>query len=272
MLTYEIMRGAQPKSTSKRKKTILIIFVFLAISLLIYFYKDFGVIRFVQGAVQGIFSSPRALLYSLRGNSKQEELLELLKKNEALTSKMVDYQLLKRENEALKSQFQSSGEYSQSLVSAQIVGFLGQRSMPTAFVINAGETQGIRKGMNVISDKYLVGKVEQVSQKYSVVYTILNNKFQTLAKLPETNANGIIVGHSDFMIFDRVVITDTLKKDGIVVTKGEVGSDGIGILPDIIIGKISSVSKNESQPFQSAEVVSILDFSRLTNVFVIKSL
>lgn len=266
------MRGAQPKSTSRRKKTLFVIVIFLALSLLVYFYKDFETIRFFQGVAQKVFSSPRAMLYSLRGDSRQKELLDLLKKNEELTSKMVDYQLLKRENDALQSQFQSSGSYSQSLVSAQIVGFLGQRSMPTAFVINVGEVQNIQKGMNVISNKYLVGRVEKVTKNYSVVYTILNDKFQTLAKLPETNANGIIVGHSDFMIFDRVVITDTLKKNGIVVTKGEVGSDGIGILPDIIIGKISSISKDESQPFQSGEVVPILDFSRLTNVFVIQSL
>lgn len=266
------MRGVEPKSTSKRKRTLLVITVFLGISLALYFYRGFGLIQFFQGAVQSVFSSPRALLYSLRGDSRQEELLNLLKKNEELTSRMVDYELIKRENEALRSQFQISEDYSQSLMSAKIVGFLGQRTMPNAFVINVGENHNIQKGMNVISNKYLVGKVEEVSLNYSVVYTIINDKFQTLAKLPETNANGIIVGHQDFMIFDRVVITDTLKKDGIVVTKGEVGQNGIGILPDIIIGKIRSVSKNESQPFQSAEVVPIVDFSRLTNVFVIQSL
>lgn len=266
------MRGVEPKSASKRKRTLLVIAIFIGISLLIYFYRGFGLFRVFQGGVQSLFSAPRAILYSFNGDSRQKELLDLLRENEELTSRMVDYELIKRENEALRSQFQISEDYSQSLVSAKIVGFLGQRNMPNAFVINVGKNHNIQKGMNVISNKYLVGKVEEVSENYSVVYTTINNKFQTLAKLPETNANGIIVGHQDFMIFDRVVITDTLKKDGIIVTKGEVGQNGIGILPDIIIGKIRAISKNESQPFQSAEVVPILDFSRLTNVFVIQSL
>jgi len=266
------MRGVQPKKTSLYRKTLLIIAIFLAISLGIFFYKDFGILKIFQGGVQTVFSSPRALLYSIRGDSRQQELLKLLKRNEELTSRMADYELLKRENEALRSQFEVSQDYSQSLLNAKIVGFLGQRNMPTAFVINAGDNQGIQKGMNVISNKYLVGKIEEVSENYSVVYTIINDKFQTLAKLPETNANGIIVGQQDFMIFERVVITDTLKEGGIVVTKGEVGQNGIGILPDIVIGTIKSISKNESQPFQSAEVAPILDFSKLTNVFVIMSL
>lgn len=266
------MRRGEPKSASKRNKTLLAIIIFLSISVIIFYYSGFGLLRFFQGVVQTIFSSPRAMLYALNGDSRQKELLDLLKKNEELTSNMVDYELIKRENEALRSQFQVSEDYSQSLVSAKIIGFLGQRNMPNAFVINVGKNQNIKEGMNVISNKYLVGKIEKVSENYSIVYTIINDKFQTLSKLPETNANGIIVGHQDFMIFERVLITDNLKKGGIVVTKGEVGQNGIGILPDIIIGKIRSISKNESQPFQSAEVVPILDFSRLTNVFVVQSL
>ncbi len=266
------MRGAQTTGTSKNKKLLIITIIFLLVSIGIFLYRDSAAAKWFQGGIQNIFSSPRAILYSLKGDLRQKEILELQKKNQELSSRVVDYELIKRENEALRSQFQISQNYSQSLMNAKIVGFLGQRNLPTAFVINVGEAQNIQKGMNVISSKYLVGKVEEVSKNYSVVYTIVNDKFQTLAKLPETNANGIVVGHQDFMIFDRVVITDTLIKDGIVVTKGEVGQNGIGILPDIIIGKIKSVSKNESQPFQSAEIMPILDFSRLTNVFVIQSL
>jgi len=55
----------------------------------------------------------------------------------------------------------------------------------------------------------------------------------------------------------------------VILTKGEVGSDGIGVVPDLIIGKITSISKNETSPFQSAEVMPVIDFSKLTNVFII---
>ena len=141
--------------------------------------------------------------------------------------------------------------------------------MPSELIINAGIRDGVKKGMTVIFQKYLIGKIESLSQNYSVVITPINPHFKVLAKLPETNANGILIGKNDFMIFDGVVITDTLKKDGIVVTKGEVDQKGIGIFPDIILGKISSISKNETSPFQSAEVVPIIDYSKLIDVFII---
>jgi rod shape-determining protein MreC len=141
--------------------------------------------------------------------------------------------------------------------------------MPSEFIVNAGKKDGIKKGMTVIYEKYLIGKIDSVGQNYSVVTTPISPKFRVLAKFPDTNANGLIVGRSDFMLFDGVVITDTLKNNGVILTKGEVGSDGIGVVPDLIIGKITSISKNETSPFQSAEVMPVIDFSKLTNVFII---
>jgi cell shape-determining protein MreC len=123
--------------------------------------------------------------------------------------------------------------------------------------------------MTVIFQKYFIGKVDSVSRNYSVVITPYNSKLRVLAKYPETNANGIVVGQNDFMLFDGVVITDQLKKDGIIVTKGEVDRTGVGVVPDMIIGKIVSISKNETAPFQSAEIAPMVKYSTLSNVFVI---
>lgn len=258
---------------SSKGKIVIPLVVFIIISLLIYFYRESGPAYFVQGIFQSVFAVPRSILYSLgRGDASHDQILELLKKNEDLTQKMVNFELIQKDNEALKSQFASSGDTSPTLVTAKIVGFLGDRKTPSSFVVNAGSSQGIQKGMAVIYEKYLIGKVVNASNKYSVILTPLNNSFQVLAKLSDTNANGLLLGNNDFMTLDRVVITDTLNKDSIVLTKGEVDNNGIGILPDLIIGKIVSVSKKETAPFQSAEVIPLVDYSRLTQVFIIKSM
>lgn len=261
-----------PARFKKRKKLILVI-TFLAISLGIYLYSSSNIFNIIKSPIQSVFAFPKSILYSIGKNSSSKNEVEKEKEiNRKLQAKMVDYDLLKRENEALKSQFESSESYSQSLVAAKVIGFLGEHNHPTGFVITAGESSHIQKGMSVIFGKYLVGKISQVSQKYSVVMTPLNPEFSVLVKLPQTGANGIIIGSNDFMVMNQVVITDTLEKDGIVVTKGEIKENGIGVFPDIIVGKIASISKNETSPFQSAEVVPLIDYSRITDLFIIASL
>lgn len=223
--------------------------------------------------MQSVFSLPRAsIFWFFKKEDSRDVILKMHKEIIALNRKVVDDELLIRENEALKSQFESSGSLSLSLVAAKILGFTGGNKLPETLVINVGQKNGIKKGMAVIFQKNLVGKISAVSQNFSVVDTVLNPNLQLLAKLPETNANGILEGKKDFMLFDRIVITDTLKKNAGVVTKGEVNEEGVGIFPDLIIGKITSISKKETSPFQSAQVLPVIDISRLTDVFVIVSL
>lgn len=223
--------------------------------------------------MQSVFSFSRTSIYAFpRKDKTTDATVKMQNEIIALHRKVSDYELLARENEALKSQFEASGSLSQSLLAAKILGFTGSNKMPETLVINVGQKNGIKKGMAAIFQKNLIGKISAVSQNFSVVDTVLNSNFQVLAKLPATNAYGILEGKKDLMLFDRVVITDTLQKDADVVTKGEVNDIGVGIFPDLIIGKITSISKKETSPFQSAEVSSIIDLSRLTEVFVIVSL
>lgn len=259
-------------SKFQRRNAIIMLLVLSVFTVLVFVNKKSPPVQFVEGIVQNIFSGPKGFLYSLGKHETDKKIAELTKKNQELTAKLVDYELLKQDNDALKSQFVTSGETTQSLVTAKIIGFQGSSKIPSQFIINAGNAQKIEEGMSVIFGKYLVGKVVVVSQNYSVVTTPFSDKFKVLAKLPETNANGILLGRSDFMLFDGVVITDTLKKDGVVVTKGEVDSRGIGVVPDLIIGKITSISKNETSPFQSAEVMPLIDYSKLIDVFVISKM
>lgn len=261
-------------SSSKphRKKAFSVIIILLILSVLIFIYKDSTPVAFLSGTIQQIFSGPKGFIYALGKNENSHEISDLKRKNEQLVQRIADYEQLKNENIALRSQFAISGDTSPSLVATRIIGFQGSGKFPEEFIVNVGENDGIKKGMSVIFQKYLVGKVEQVGQKYSVVVTPFSQKFKILAKLTTTGANGLLIGQNDFMLLQGVLITDTLSKDAIVTSKGEVDGEGIGVLPDIIIGKVVSVSKNETAPFQSAQVQTVIDFSKLTNVFIIAKL
>lgn len=255
----------------QRKKIVVTLVILFFISLVIFLFKTSPPVTFLQGAVQAAFSLPKSALYSMGKNDGRNDS-HLAKKIEALEKKMVDYQILKQDNIALKSQFDISGETSRNLIATKIVGFQGDNKTPQELIINVGSKDKVTKGMSVIFQNYFIGKIDLVSSNYSVVVTPFSSKLRVLAKYPETNANGIVIGQNDFMLFDGVVITDTLKKDGLIVTKGEVNRSGVGVVPDLIIGKITSISKNETAPFQSAEISPLVNYSTMSNVFVISQM
>lgn len=259
----------QVSSKNNKKKILISLIVISCFSLLIFAYQDTSPVLFIKGVFQSIFESPRSFFYSLGKSERDEELLKMQKEVATLQAKLVDYELIKKDNEALRSQFDKSGETTKSMTFAKIVGFIGENQQPNELIINAGRAQGVVNGLTVISGEYFVGRVEEASENYSSVMTLYNPKFQVLAKLPVTNANGIVIGRGDLVLFDGVVITDKLIKDGIVVTKGEVDKNGIGIMPDIMIGKIESISKKDAAPFQNAQLKPLVNYSKLTSVFII---
>lgn len=252
----------------QRKKIVTTLMILLGVSILVYIYRDTKLVLALQGVVQSVFSAPKSALYAV-GKDNGANASSLEKRVQELEKQLVEYHLLKQDNIALKSQFDISGETTTSLIAAKIVGFQGDNKLPHEFIINVGEKDSIKKGMTVIFQNYFIGKVDQVSSNFSVVITPYSPKMRVLAKYPETNANGIVVGQNDLMLFDGVVITDRLENGGIVVTKGEVDRTGVGVVPDMIIGKIQSISKNETAPFQSAEIVPMVEYSNLSNIFVI---
>lgn len=253
----------------QKRKLVTTLFILLLLSVVVYFYRNSQPVAFVQGFVQSLFSVPKSTLYAVGKNENVSADSLIDRKIREMEKKIVDYQILKQDNEALKNQFNSYGETSLNLTAAKIIGFQGEGRTPNEFIINVGRKNKIENGMSVVVDRHLVGKIIIVSQNYSVAITPFHPDFKVLAKFPETNANGILVGQDDLMLLNGVVITDTLKQDGIIVTKGEVNRLGIGVVPDLILGKIESISKNETAPFQGAQIAPLIDYGKLTNVFVI---
>ena len=70
--------------------------------------------------------------------------------------------------------------------------------------------------------------------------------------------------------FQNFVLSDKFEKGDVVVTKGNIDEQGNGIPPDLIVGKIISVHKNPSALFQTAEIESLVNVSRLDTVFILE--
>jgi rod shape-determining protein MreC len=252
-----------------QKRVILIILLILVFASSVFIF-NLTSIPVLSNLAQAIMAPPKSLLYGIKAGSIESEN-KFKTENEELRQKLIDQERLTRDNLALRDQFESGMTNEFKLLPARVIGSQGSFSRPSILIVDQGRKSGVAPGMAVVLKNNLLGKVETVSDNYSKIILTQNEKFATLARTSETNALGVARGTGDFILLDQVSINDSLSKDQMLLTRGEINEKGIGIPPDFIIGKISSVNKNESLPTQSAKVENIIDASRIDMVFVIIS-
>ena len=253
------------------KRSILIILLILLFASTIFIFNVTS-IPILSNLAQQIAATPKTLLYKMRIGSGDDKEKKLEIENEKLRQKIVDHERLKRDNLALRDQFETQETLEYRLLPARIIGSQGSFSRPAALIIDQGSKSGIQKGMAAVFKNNLLGKIDAVSDNFSKIILSHNERFVTLARTSGTNVLGVARGTGDFILIDQISINDTIVKDQMVLTRGEISEKGFGIPPDFIIGKISSVNKNESLPNQSAKVESIMDISRIDMVFIVMSL
>lgn len=255
-----------------RKRLSITLFVLLVLAVLIFLNNSFSLFSFFQSITQSFLSTPKRLIYSVSKTfpgTKKNEMNTLKEENKKLIEKMVNYEKLQKENIALSSQFKESNENSQKLLPASVVGFSGKETTPYVITIDKGSRHSVKKNMTVVVGQHLVGYVDKVSPSFSEVILPVSKKFSVLGVLQEKGSEGIVKGEEDFVLFDHVLTTEDLKKGDVLLTKGNLSADGTGIIPNLIIGKATTVNRVETNPFQSAEIVSMINYSKLTMVFVV---
>lgn len=247
------------------------LFVFFILSILVFLNNNFPPVKFVTGAVQNIFVAPKTFLYGLKttGGSDNSAIKKLTDENSALTKKLIDYDRTKRDNEALRSQFETSQTRNFKMMPTRILGFSGSFTLPGSFVIDKGSSNGVRQGMAVVVGNNLIGKIGRVSTSYSQVLLSINSNFRTLAKTSDKNTPGVARGNDDFILLDRVSVNDSITPKALLLTAGDIGESSFGIPPDLILGKIVSVNRSPSLPFQTAKVESQIRLDRLETVFIV---
>lgn len=203
--------------------------------------------------------------------SVSSEVTRLQEENRKLLKRVATFEEMKRENNALRDQFQTTFPKSTNLLPAKIVGSIGfipGVSLPEYFILDKGEKDGVKKGQAVLITDVVVGLVEKTSSQLSFVWPIYHRELQLQGKT-EKGVNGIIKGEGSIVVLENVLIADTLSKGDIVVTVGEVKGEGNDILPNLVIGRIESIDKKPSSLFQTANIKSPVDFSKLETVFIL---
>jgi rod shape-determining protein MreC len=152
-------------------------------------------------------------------------------------------------------------------VTADVI-FYDPTSRIRAIVINRGARDGIARGMPVVTDQGLVGRVTSVAADASRVLLVNDSSSYVSARLQTTREEGSVQGLPAGGLRMIDIPLDANAQVGDVVLTSGLGGN---FPPDLLIGTVSSVRQFEFERSQEAEVRSLIDFDSLEFVLVITS-
>ena len=237
-----------------------------------------GILNPVTYALQKVTSPFQSIIYKtftgfeFLGTSNRIKKLEA--ENLDLVSRLSDQKKMQNENSALSDQFQATFPKSSDLLPADVVGapdFIPGFSLPETIIINRGTNDGAKVGQAVVFKNNLIGKITKANNFLSEVTLVTNSNSSFTAKTSSGGVLGVVKGQGGGqIILDNVLLSDDLKNSDLVLTNGDINTNGEGYPPGLVVGKIISVDKRPSALFQRAQLETFLDFSKLTTVFILK--
>jgi rod shape-determining protein MreC len=133
-------------------------------------------------------------------------------------------------------------------------------------IIDIGSNVGIRRGMPVVTDKGLVGRVDAVIGNAARVQLITDPNSVVAVRLESTETDSILTGSISGDLNMQMISQDTkVERDNVVLTSGLGGA----FPPDLLVGQVVSLHQRQSDLFQQATVQPVVDFSGLEIVLVI---
>ncbi|UYN91098.1 MAG: rod shape-determining protein MreC [Anaerolineales bacterium] len=150
----------------------------------------------------------------------------------------------------------------------QAAGVIGQDPSPFLhyIIINRGSDDGLRRGMPVVSQQGLVGRIAQVTATASRVELITDPGSQVSVRMQPSEVDGLLSGSvTSQLSIDLIPLDANLQAGDLVFTSG-IGGAYPG---NILIGQLSNVRREATALFQTASVQSAVDFTRLEIVLVI---
>jgi len=273
-------RGTK-KSNDRFRSFRLVLFSGLLLTLaLIIFVSISGTQKFsvfhklvleTVGPLQKVVSETTS--YFIGFKDKYLDLLDLHRKNEQLWAELQEYRASAyRNREAVATNirlrkllgFKETSEL--PMVTARIVGKDPSLWFRTV-MIDRGTSDGVMRGMPVVTEAGIVGQIFAVSPNYAKVLLAIAPSSALDVLLQKNRVRGILKGTGTLVYrVDYILKTVDVRKGDYIVTAGYGGLFPTG-LP---VGVVSKVIKKRRGMFQEIEVTPSLDFLNLEEVEVIE--
>jgi len=133
-------------------------------------------------------------------------------------------------------------------------------------IINRGSNDGIQRGMPVVTNEGLAGRIDAVISDAARVQLITDPASAVNVHLRNANTDAMIVGSVTGDLSLELISQDIAVDSGDIILTSGLGG---GFPPDLIVGQVVNVRKLAAELFQEATVQPAVDFSRLQIVLVI---
>src|SRR5262245_22431976 len=133
-------------------------------------------------------------------------------------------------------------------------------------IINRGSNEGILRGMPVVTNQGLIGRVDAVIADAARVQLITDPASTVNVRLQNAATEASLVGSVPGGLNLPLIPHDINVQTGDLVLTSGLGG---GYPPDLIIGQVGSVRSRDFDLFQQATVQPVVDFNRLEIVLVI---
>ena len=211
-------------------------------------------------AVENFFSAPQDLARLRQRNAELEaevsrletEIIELNQQiaETRILSALVDFARVHPENR---------------YVAASVIG-RDTNPFLRYVIINRGSDDDLRRGMPVVTQQGLVGRIAAVTPQAARVQLITDPGSNVNVRLEPSRAQAVLQGQiTGEVALDMIPQSANVQSGDLVLTSGLGGN----YPADILIGQVTGVRRRDYDIFQRASVQPVVDFSNLEIVLVI---
>jgi rod shape-determining protein MreC len=211
-------------------------------------------------ALQDFLAAPRDIVTLRSRNAELESQVSQLQ------AQVIELQQRVNETEILAALVDFSRANPESTYRAAAV--IGRDPSPFLHfvIINRGSNDGIRRGMPVVTNQGLVGRIDAVIADAARVQLITDPGASVNVRLQKAETDAVLLGSVTGDVSLDMISQDAHVEPGDLILTSGLGG---GYPPDLILGQVLSIRSLEYELFQQATVQPAADFARLEIVLVI---
>lgn len=223
-------------------------------------------IRSLSLAVVGVVENAFSFVPNLFELSRENRILR--QRSVDLADEVAKLREARLENIRLRKLLHFASTTQLRVIPAEVIS-KNLHLLHNAMVIDVGSADSIITSMPVISDAGLVGRTTFVSTHYSIVQLMVNRDFRASIKIQRSRVDGILAWQGGTTVILKNISKSQDVRIGDLVITSEYSNT---FPPNIEVGIVISVADEIGTLFKRVEVQPSVDFTRLQEVFVIRTI